>query len=81
MNLDIEKIATTNQQIWISINEVIHDYYFKLVKLFPSKLKKNVKIIQMNLRTYHLKSEHLKNDGFGKWVVCTSVYDLQKGVR
>ena len=37
MNVDIENIASTNQQIWRSIYEVIHDYYFKVVKLFPSK--------------------------------------------
>ena len=36
MDLDIEHIASTNQQIWISIYEVIHDYYFKVVKFFPS---------------------------------------------
>ena len=37
MNLDIENIAITNQQIWKSIYEVIHDDYFKVVKLFPSE--------------------------------------------
>ena len=37
MNLDIENISSTNQQIWGSIYEVIHDDYFKVVKLFPRK--------------------------------------------
>ena len=34
MNLYIENIASTNQQIWISIYEFIHDHYFKVVILF-----------------------------------------------
>ena len=37
MNLDIENIDSTNQQIWRSIYEVIHDDYFKAVKLFPTQ--------------------------------------------
>ena len=37
MNLGIEKIASKNQKNWRSIYEVIHDDYFKVVKLFPSK--------------------------------------------
>ena len=36
MNLDIENIASTSQQIWRSIYEVIHDYYFKEVIFFPT---------------------------------------------
>ena len=36
MNLDIENIASTSHQIWISIYEVIHDDYFKAVKFFPT---------------------------------------------
>ena len=35
MNLDIENIASTNQQFWRSIYEVIDDSYFGVVKLFP----------------------------------------------
>ena len=35
LNLEIEKNSSTNQQIWRSIDEVIHDDYFKAVKLFP----------------------------------------------
>ena len=31
MNLDIENIAITSQQIWRSVYEVIHDYSFKAV--------------------------------------------------
>ena len=38
MNLDIENIASTNQQIWRSTYEVIHDDYFKVVKLFPREV-------------------------------------------
>ena len=34
MNLDIENIDSTNQQIWRSIYEVIHDDDFKVVKFF-----------------------------------------------
>ena len=36
-NLYIEKIASTNQQLWRSIYEVIDDSYFKVVKLFPTE--------------------------------------------
>ena len=36
MNLDIENIASSGQQIWRSIYEVINDSYFKAVKLFPT---------------------------------------------
>ena len=35
MDLDIGKIASTNQQIWRSIYEVTHGDYFKVVNLFP----------------------------------------------
>ena len=38
INLEIENIASTNQEIWRSIYEVIHDNCFKAVKLFLSKL-------------------------------------------
>ena len=37
MNLDIENISSTSQQIWKSIYEVIDDSYFKAVKLFPTE--------------------------------------------
>ena len=33
-NIDIENVASTSQQIWRSIYEVIQDDYFKAVKLF-----------------------------------------------
>ena len=36
MNLDIENIPSMSQQIWRSIYEVIHDDYFRAVKLFPT---------------------------------------------
>ena len=35
MNLDIDNIASTNQHIWRSIYELIHNSYFKIVNLFP----------------------------------------------
>ena len=44
MNLDIENIASKSQQILISIYEVIHDDYFKAVKLFPTQFLDKCKI-------------------------------------
>ena len=38
INLDTEKIASTNQQFWRSTYEVIDDSYFRVVKLFLTKL-------------------------------------------
>ena len=46
MNLDIEKISNTSQQIWRSIYEMIHDYYFKAVKSFPTEFKNQCKKIK-----------------------------------
>ena len=43
MNLDIENIASTSKKNWISIYEVIHDDYFKAVKLFPTQFLTIVK--------------------------------------
>ena len=37
MNLEIENIASTSQQSWRSVYEVIHDDYYKAVKLFPTQ--------------------------------------------
>ena len=37
MNLYIENISSTSQQIWRSTYEGIHDGYFKAVELFPTK--------------------------------------------
>ena len=37
MNLDIENIASTTQQILRSIYEVVHDDYFKAVTLFSTQ--------------------------------------------
>ena len=34
-HFDIEEITNIYQQVWILIYEVIHDDYFKVVKLFP----------------------------------------------
>ena len=36
MNLNIENISITSQQIWRSIYEVINDYYFKAVKIISN---------------------------------------------
>ena len=45
MNLDIENIASTNQQFWRSRYEAIDDSYFGVVKLSPkiflNQCKKN----------------------------------------
>ena len=38
INLNIENIASTSQNIWRSIYEVIGDSYFNVVKLFPTEL-------------------------------------------
>ena len=45
MKLDIENISSTGQRIWISIYEVIHNDYFKAVKLFPSEFLNQCKNI------------------------------------
>ena len=37
INLEIENIASTSQQVWRSIYEVTDDSYFKAVKLFPTQ--------------------------------------------
>ena len=60
MNLYIENIASTSQQIWISIYEVIHDDYFKVVKLFPTAFLDQCKKIKINLRIYQMKSNKLR---------------------
>ena len=59
MNLDIENIASSRQQIWRSIYEVIPDDYFKFVKFFPAGFLNQCKKIKMNLRTYQMKSNQL----------------------
>ena len=52
-------IASTNQQIWRSIYEVIYDSYFKVVKLFPREFLDQCKNKKMNLRIYQIKSKHI----------------------
>ena len=80
MNLDIENISSKNQQIWRSMYEVIHDDYFKAVELFLSEFLDQCK--KMNLVIYQMKSnQSFRIYGFGKWVVCTSGYDLPNGFR
>ena len=37
INLEIENVASTNQQIWRSIYKVIDYSYFKAVELFPTQ--------------------------------------------
>ena len=80
-NLDIENISSTSQQIWKSIYGVIHDYYFKSVKFFPTKVYTNVKKTKMNLRTYKMKSKQHKKRWLCKWVVYTSGYDPHEELR
>ena len=62
MNLDIENIASTSQQICGSIYEVVYDDYFKAVKLSPTQFLDHCK--KMNLKTYQVKSKQL----FKKWL-------------
>ena len=57
MNLDIENIASTSQNNWRSIYEVIHDDYFKAVKIFPTQFIEYCK--KMNLKTYQVNSKQL----------------------
>ena len=38
MNVDIENIASKKQPFWRSIYEVIDESYFRVVKLFPTKV-------------------------------------------
>ena len=57
MNLFIENIASTSQKVWISIYEVIHDYYFKGVKFFPTEFLDHCK--KMNLKKYQMRSKSL----------------------
>ena len=80
MNLDIDNISSTNQQIWIPIYEVIHDGYFKVVKLFPKEFWGQLKKKWTSEYIKWIQSS-FKNNGFGKWVVCTSGYDPPKEVR
>ena len=59
INLDIENIASKNQQVWRSIYEFIYDSYFGVVNLFPTTFLNQCKKIQMNFRTYQMKSRKL----------------------
>ena len=81
MNLDIKNIASTNQQLWISIYEFKDDSYFKVVKLFPTEFLGQCKKIKINLRTNQMKSRQIFLNDFGKWILCTSGYYTQKGLR
>ena len=56
MDLDIENIVSTNQQLWRLIYEVIHDDYFKVVKFFPTDFLDQCKKTKMNLRIYQMNS-------------------------
>ena len=46
MNLEIENIDSTNENIWRLIYEVIHGDYFKAVKFFPSEFLNQCKYNQ-----------------------------------
>ena len=81
MNLDIENISSLNQQLWMSIYEVIDDSNFKVVKLFPTEFLyqcKNSKNEPQNIPN-EVRADFKK--GFEKWVVCTIGYAPSKGVR
>ena len=54
MNVYLENISSTSQQIWISIYEVIHDSYFKAVRLLPTKVLDHCK------KKRKLTSKHTK---------------------
>ena len=55
MNVDVENIASTSQQIWRSIYKVIENSYFEATKLFLKTNYTNVETIQITLRTYQMK--------------------------
>ena len=81
MNVDIENIASKNQQFWISIYEVIDDSYFILVKLFPTTFLKQCKNNQN-------EPQNIKNEvkvDLKKWLwkmgCMHNGYDPPKGVR
>ena len=59
MDLDIENIASTSQNIWRSIYKAMHDGYFKVVKFFPTEFLNQCKKIRMNLRIHQMKSKQL----------------------
>ena len=75
MNLEIKNIASTIQQICRSIHKVIHDDYFKTVKLFPTSFLNQCK--KMNLRIYQMKSKQIlkiwlwKMGCMRKWLLST----------
>ena len=72
MNLEIGNIARTNEKIWISIYEVIHAYYFKVVKQFPSEFTTNIRKSKLTSEHTRLSQSSFKKVEFVKWVVCTS---------
>ena len=59
INLGIENIAISSQQIWRSIYELIDDSYFKSVKLFPTQFLDHCKKNETNLKIYQVKSKLL----------------------
>ena len=79
MNLDIEIIASTSQKNWRSIYEVIHDDYFKVVKLLPTQFLDHY--LKMNIKTYQMRSKQPLKYGFGSRVLCISGYDTHKELR
>ena len=57
MNVEIENIASKRQKDWRPMHEVIYNPYFAATKLSPTDFYTNVEIIQITLRTYHIKSK------------------------
>ena len=80
LNVDIEHISSKKEPFWRPIYEVIDNSYFEETKLFPTAFLNQCLKIQMNLRTYQIKSKQLKKKEYGTGVLCTSCYDLPKGV-
>ena len=77
INLDIENIANTSRKCWRSIYEVIHDDYFKAVRLSPTQFLEHCKKRKWTSKHTKRIQNSLKK-GFGKRVVCKSGYDTQK---
>ena len=59
MNVDVENIASKKQLFWRPIYEVIGNSYFEATKLFLTIILDQCRKIQINLRTYQMKSKQI----------------------
>ena len=59
MNVDIEKLAVKNNHFGDQYMKLFKIHILKKQNYFQQNIYTNVEIIQMNLRTYQMKSEHL----------------------